>query len=322
MVMAEEIYPMGPKRTQLWEKINNNNNYNNNNNNHPLIATHNLYRVKQRKRKRLSAVLDKLHVHNNNVTHYTNNNHQDDINYNIKCEPSTDDLYLRSTPDMPEHSCSRTPNLGYQLQIKAEALPNASDSYFQMISQNNVYLNTQNLDETTNSVMNLIKNPQRSREEPLIYYPEPQEYPLDLSMKSFSRFQETQLNFMHVSIIKGGVASNKIKDTMAARYKINVSPVIEEMPPGSSSSDMAYICPICGQMFSLHDRLAKHIASRHKTKNSGSEVVKSYVCDVCNRSFARSDMLTRHFRLHSGSKPYSCNSCGQVNITDTFQSTY
>lgn len=106
-----------------------------------------------------------------------------------------------------------------------------------------------------------------------------------------------------VPIIKGDVASPTTKESVAFRYNINVSPVVEEMPPGT---DVAYVCPICGQMFSLHDRLAKHMASRHKSKTNSSEITKSYVCEVCDRSFARSDMLTRHMRLHTGIKPYTC----------------
>lgn len=105
---------------------------------------------------------------------------------------------------------------------------------------------------------------------------------------------------------------------MAFRYNLNVSPVVEEMPPGT---DVAYVCPICGQMFSLHDRLAKHMASRHKSKSS-SEITKSYVCEVCERSFARSDMLTRHMRLHTGIKPYTCKVCNQVFSRSDHLSTH
>jgi hypothetical protein len=68
-------------------------------------------------------------------------------------------------------------------------------------------------------------------------------------------------------------------------HDLKVSPIVEEVAPGSNH--VAYVCPICGQMFSLNDRLAKHIASRHKTKSPASESTKSYVCEVCDRSFAR-----------------------------------
>ncbi|XP_072930944.1 uncharacterized protein [Epargyreus clarus] len=74
-------------------------------------------------------------------------------------------------------------------------------------------------------------------------------------------------------------------------------------PPG-------FNCETCGQTFSVHDRLAKHIASRHRDRVP--EATRAYECEICRRRFARSDMLTRHARLHSGLKPYSCSVCGQV----------
>lgn len=147
-----------------------------------------------------------------------------------------------------------------------------------------------------------------------------------------------------VPVVKGDVASRTTKASVAVRYNLEVSPVVEEMPVGS---DVAYVCPVCGQMFSLHDRLAKHMASRHKTsaaaassssssssssKNggagdpsgngAGTTAAKAYPCDVCNRSFARSDMLTRHMRLHTGVKPYTCSVCGQVFSRSDHLSTH
>lgn len=123
-----------------------------------------------------------------------------------------------------------------------------------------------------------------------------------------------------VPMIKGDVASPTTKESVASRYNMDVFPVVEEMPPGS---DVAYVCPVCGQMFSLHDRLAKHMASRHKSKTASSnDITKAYVCDVCQRSFARSDMLTRHMRLHTGVKPYTCKVCGQVFSRSDHLSTH
>jgi early growth response protein 1 len=145
-----------------------------------------------------------------------------------------------------------------------------------------------------------------------------------------------------VPVVKGDVASRTTKASVAVRYNLEVSPVVEEMPVGS---DVAYVCPVCGQMFSLHDRLAKHMASRHKSSSSGggagsgvggvassaengggdasgNGTAKAYPCEVCNRSFARSDMLTRHMRLHTGVKPYTCRVCGQVFSRSDHLSTH
>lgn len=124
---------------------------------------------------------------------------------------------------------------------------------------------------------------------------------------------------VEVPVVKGDVASPTTKESVAWRYNLDVSPVVEEMPPGS---DVAYVCPVCGQMFSLHDRLAKHMASRHKSRNTSTDISKAYACEVCNRSFARSDMLTRHMRLHTGVKPYTCKVCGQVFSRSDHLSTH
>lgn len=160
----------------------------------------------------------------------------------------------------------------------------------------------------------------------------PQEFPLDLSIKSTKTmeiahnlapptlFPSSFRGTVSVPVVKGDVASPTTKESVASRYNLEVSPVVEEMPPGS---DVAYVCPVCGQMFSLHDRLAKHMASRHKSRqNSGETTAKAYLCDVCKRSFARSDMLTRHMRLHTGVKPYTCRVCGQVFSRSDHLSTH
>jgi len=99
------------------------------------------------------------------------------------------------------------------------------------------------------------------------------------------------------------------------------SPCSPSSSAASDGKDLSYVCPICGQMFGLHDRLAKHMASRHKSKAVESSS-KAYFCDVCKRSFARSDMLTRHMRLHTGIKPYTCGVCGQVFSRSDHLSTH
>lgn len=146
---------------------------------------------------------------------------------------------------------------------------------------------------------------------------QPQDVPLDLSMKSFNRRQsssssgspsltkqllmqqtEQKLNaVLHplgiqvpkdcsISIQTTPSSDSSSPHQLPQYYQdLKVSPIVEEVAPGSNH--VAYVCPICGQMFSLNDRLAKHIASRHKTKSPASETTKSYVCEVCDRSFAR-----------------------------------
>ena len=108
------------------------------------------------------------------------------------------------------------------------------------------------------------------------------------------------------------------RESVALRYHLEVSSVVEEMTQGS---DVAFVCPVCGQSFLFHDRLAKHIASRHKS-NKIEVSTKAYMCEVCKRSFARSDMLTRHMRLHTGHKPYTCRVCGQVFSRSDHLSTH
>lgn len=142
---------------------------------------------------------------------------------------------------------------------------------------------------------------------------------IKLEMPMHSLSQHASSTTVGVPVIKGDVASPTTKESVAWRYNLDVSPVVEEMPPGS---DVAYVCPVCGQMFSLHDRLAKHMASRHKSRNASNDIAKAYSCEVCNRSFARSDMLTRHMRLHTGVKPYTCKVCGQVFSRSDHLSTH
>lgn len=152
--------------------------------------------------------------------------------------------------------------------------------------------------------------------------PQDQIAPLDLSMKSFKRRQSSSSSSGSPSLTKQllmqqteqklnavlhplGIqvpkdcsisiqttpGSNSSSPHLPQYYQdMKVSPIVEEVAPGSNH--VAYVCPICGQMFSLNDRLAKHIASRHKTKSPASETTKSYVCEVCDRSFARWDLLT------------------------------
>ena len=343
-----------------------------NNNNLPSTENHNIYRVEQKKhkRKRLSAVLDKLTSHNNNNNnnnnHNNNNlsvNHNNNIvgesNYKIKrtdsrssTEGSVEDVFPYSASPRISISPLRLNEAdeiaSNHVQIKQE--PQAY--FYKHLQQFNPMAFFGYFPHQTKLLYQEIAR-QRSHSDSDIQQiplplPEPQEYPLDLSMKSSTSpktinnnnvlttkmlhtspsldsviKQEPKYNYMPQisipSMIKGDVASPTTKKSAAETYNLNVSPVVEEMPPGS---DVAYLCPVCGQLFSLQDRLAKHMASRHKSRTGSTDITKSYVCEVCQRSFARSDMLTRHMRLHTGVKPYSCKVCGQIFSRSDHLSTH
>ncbi|XP_058816538.1 chorion transcription factor Cf2 [Topomyia yanbarensis] len=327
-----------------------------NNNNLPAATNHNLFRSEQKKhkRKRLSAVLDKLHHNGSTVNH--NNNNVGEISYKIKrsasrssAEDSTEDVFPYSASPRISVSPLRLnesdENNMNQVQIKQEPQqylykqlqymnPLALFNYF---PQQTKLLYQEIARQRSHSDSDLQQLPQKLPETAPAAPPEPQEpqeYPLDLSMKTKLLHTSPSLDSVIKlepkltytpppqplpSIVKGDVASNNTKKSAAACYNLNVSPVVEEMPPGS---DVAYMCPVCGQLFSLQDRLAKHMASRHKSRSSSTDITKSYICEVCQRSFARSDMLTRHMRLHTGVKPYSCKVCGQIFSRSDHLSTH
>lgn len=325
--MAEGNDPMGHKKPETHQV----------NNNHPYMINNNMP-WKQRKRKRLSAVLDKLHTNNGIDPSVHNNNQGEQSSIKYKCESKSSDTEdtdndVYSSLASPVVASSVSPlrltvdENTLNVQIPPD-LRSPAHRYFPMPSPLfEYYLQTKYLPEIFRIRNNLYIQSQMADAPP-------QEFPLDLSMKGQKIAVPSSLgsvltthrptnHFHHgsvgVPVVKGDVASPTTKESVAWRYNLDVSPVVEEMPPGS---DVAYVCPVCGQMFSLHDRLAKHMASRHKSRTNTTDISKAYVCEVCNRSFARSDMLTRHMRLHTGVKPYTCKVCGQVFSRSDHLSTH
>lgn len=345
------------------------------NNNHPLVVNFNMP-WKQRKRKRLSAVLDKLHHNSQTQSNQVNNNNSGEtlfdlagnrikVNTSYSNSDDTDDdnlsLSHRSDNSSPKISISPMQVIDgpTNIEIKQEFQQNPFDLSASPFTAPllGYFLHSKYLPELirrrTQSIPDNLNHPIRHnnpRTESMAPSPpvQPQDHPLDLSMKT-QRLIDIQNNmnqhnllpqFMNLSqytnmkptgnnsssspiqmvpVVRGDMSSISSKQSVGSHYNIELSPVVETMPPGT---DVAFVCPICGQMFSLHDRLAKHMASRHKSKSNSSDIPKTYVCDVCNRSFARSDMLTRHMRLHTGIKPYTCKVCGQVFSRSDHLSTH
>lgn len=374
------------------------------NNNHPLVVNHNHRPLtKQRKRKRLSQVLDKLTGGQNDIpnddenTHnlYNNNNiKEDNQERSTKQRQLTPDVFKFDTPDTNRfkgisededvfspasssnkspHSSTESPRISFSpLRLKEDdtscspPLPFQRTTVcpcYQCITGSGIghtpplhpydrYFPASPISPASPSpnferyfhskyLPDIFRRRSHSDSDLPLWFesktksphlplpPCPQDSPLDLSIKGksdppplplFSSGFLPSRGAVSVPVVKGDVASPTTKESVASRYNLEVSPVVEEMPPGS---DVAYVCPVCGQMFSLHDRLAKHMASRHKSRqNPGETTAKAYLCDVCKRSFARSDMLTRHMRLHTGVKPYTCRVCGQVFSRSDHLSTH
>lgn len=195
------------------------------------------------------------------------------------------------------------------------------------------------LRKTQNSYYNQLSKLIRTTESPPPV--PPQEHPLDLSLKA-ERDHESQPEMTFDTVLKDAQElqfnfsncttptelSNVYKKTLYLASRGNmrndqltesdteISNVIQNIV---KEEEQIFSCGICNQVFNIRDRLAKHIASCHKSKKKQSDITKTYECDVCKRSFARSDskffihvfhasiineifftVLTRHSRLHTG----------------------
>jgi uncharacterized Zn-finger protein len=72
-----------------------------------------------------------------------------------------------------------------------------------------------------------------------------------------------------------------------------------------ASSQSLFACPWpgCCRYFSRAYNLRSHYLI-----HSGS---KPFICDMCGQSFARNHDMRRHIRIHSGLKPHTCSKCGK-----------
>ena len=85
----------------------------------------------------------------------------------------------------------------------------------------------------------------------------------------------------------------------------------------SSTTDIdsevnAWICTVCGNVFTL-----KHNLVRHMLLHTGEkEIVRpsKKTCNTCGKTFARNN-LQRHMRIHTGERPYKCNECGETFVS-------
>jgi len=155
-----------------------------------------------------------------------------------------------------------------------------------------------------------------------------QESPVDLSIRSGSSSDSPSSLSQYLSAEYASSDDSFLRSPL--RTVVAPAPLVTSTLIRNTSA--AFSCEICGQGFDVHDRLVKHLASRHKTVTATAAdavtaappatVVKGYQCEVCQRPFARSDMLTRHMRLHTGLKPYTCRTCGQVFSRSDHLSTH
>ncbi|XP_061386514.1 zinc finger protein 155 [Musca vetustissima] len=66
----------------------------------------------------------------------------------------------------------------------------------------------------------------------------------------------------------------------------------------------AFICDICGNVFSKRGRMMEH-RQRHD-KNP------KYACELCDKKFHMRELLRKHMFSHSGGKPYKCEYCSRT----------
>uniref|UniRef100_A0A9J2P2Z2 C2H2-type domain-containing protein n=1 Tax=Ascaris lumbricoides TaxID=6252 RepID=A0A9J2P2Z2_ASCLU len=102
--------------------------------------------------------------------------------------------------------------------------------------------------------------------------------------------------------------------------------------PADVSSRTVFRCPHCTCVFNSVQPLQVHMRKRHHYDASGSHDAilensglqetsasdpqqnarnrrRLVCCSICGKAFGKCSDLVRHYRIHSGSRPFSCNRC-------------
>jgi DNA-directed RNA polymerase subunit RPC12/RpoP len=83
-------------------------------------------------------------------------------------------------------------------------------------------------------------------------------------------------------------------------------------PPPAASADTAgdgpsnFPCGQCGKEFLKLSKLTQHV------KTHSPESHYKYPCDMCGKKFTRPQHVIRHKLLHTGERPYVCQTCGRA----------
>ena len=65
-----------------------------------------------------------------------------------------------------------------------------------------------------------------------------------------------------------------------------------------------FMCEYCSERFSYKHKLKSHIKVKHTCKG-----LTLYLCEICGKNFNCSSHLRIHRRVHSGERPYKCETC-------------